>query len=73
MFYEAVLVKHLTMGHDFKCVPGQVLFKMVLDACHAGIERDFERARKALEAMTLDDFPGHGKRLFGTRSQTACE
>ena len=33
MFYEAVLAKHLTMGHDFKCVPGQVLFKeMMLDA-----------------------------------------
>jgi hypothetical protein len=45
---ETVNAHHFTMDHDFKCIPGQVMFMMILDACHASIERDFDGARKAL-------------------------
>jgi hypothetical protein len=35
-FQETVKARHLTMGHDFKRIPaGQIMFMMVLDACHA--------------------------------------
>jgi hypothetical protein len=67
MFYEAIQAKHLTMGHDFKRVPGQVLFIMVMDACHASIERDFEGARKkALVDLTLEAFPSENISDFVT-------
>ena len=69
-FYETVNAHHLlTMGHDFECIPGQVLFMMVLDACHASIKRDFDGARKALADMTLVQFPGEDITAFATFAQ----
>ena len=68
-FYETVKARHLTMGHDFERIPGQVLFMMVMDACHASIERDFEGARKALSDMTLAQFPGEDVSAFAMHAQ----
>lgn len=58
------------MGHDFECIPGQVLFMMVMDACHTSIERDFvEGARKALSDMTLAHFLGEDVSTYATHAQ----
>jgi uncharacterized membrane protein YgcG len=68
-FYEAIENRHLTMGTDFDRVPGQVLFAMALDACHASIERDFDGAMKALNDMSLDQFPRENISEFATFAQ----
>jgi hypothetical protein len=42
---------------------------MVLDACHASIERGFEAARKALAVLTLEAFLGEDISNFATAAQ----
>jgi hypothetical protein len=57
------------MGHDFERILGQVLYMVVMDACHASIKNDFEGARKALYDMTLAQFLGEDVSAFATHAQ----
>ena len=56
-FQEKIEIR---FGHreDFELLPGSCLFMMALETCNASVFHDVEGAKKKLEALDLNSYPG---------------
>ena len=67
-FYEKIVIRfnHRT---DFEDLPGSCLFLMALDTCNASALHDVAGAKKTLEDLSLDSYPGENVSDFLNEAQ----
>ena len=54
---------------DFENLPGSCLFMMALETCNASVFHDIEGAKKKLEALNLNSYPGENVTEFASEAQ----
>jgi hypothetical protein len=54
---------------DFDTFPGSYLFIMALQTCNASAIHDIEGAKKLLDALVLDNYPGEEVTSFASEAQ----
>ena len=67
-FQEKIEIR---FGHrdDFETLPGSCLFMMALETCNASVFHDIEGAKKKLDALDLNSYPGENVTDFTSEAQ----
>ena len=67
-FQEKIEIR-FSHREDFELLPGSCLFMMALETCNASVFHDVEGAKKKLEALDLNSYPGENVTDFASEAQ----